>query len=96
MDSDISQTAALPSPVSSKPEQPPRIAGDILHGADDIAEFLFGDRRQRRRVYNLVEGNALPIFRMGMNICARKSVLLEWIAQQECASVTPLQRGPSD
>lgn len=59
------------------------IAGDILYGADEIALFLFGDRKHRRRVYNLVEGNALPTFRIGVNICARKSVLLQWIDSQE-------------
>lgn len=61
----------------------PSVAGDILHGADAIAEFLYGDRTQRRRVYNLVNGGHLPVFRLGMAICARKSVLLEWIESQE-------------
>jgi hypothetical protein len=59
------------------------IAGDMLYGADAIATFLFGDRKHRRRVYNLVDGNGLPVFRIGVNICARKSVLLDWIAAQE-------------
>jgi hypothetical protein len=59
------------------------IAGDILYGADAIAVFLFGDRRHRRRVYNLVDSNRLPVFRVGVNICARKSVLLAWIESQE-------------
>jgi hypothetical protein len=27
------------------------IAGDILHGAEEIAAFLYGDAKQRRRVY---------------------------------------------
>ncbi len=59
------------------------IAGDMLYGAEEIAMFLFGDRKYRRRVYNLVDGNTLPVFRIGVNICARRSVLLEWIATQE-------------
>lgn len=59
------------------------LAGDILYGADEIAVFLFEHRRLRRRVYNLVEQNALPVFRIGANICARKSILLAWIAAQE-------------
>jgi len=59
------------------------IAGDILYGADAIAMFLFGERKHRRRVYNLVSTNGLPVFRIGVNICARKSVLLGWIADQE-------------
>jgi hypothetical protein len=59
------------------------IAGDILYGADEIAEFLSGDRKHRRRVYNLVDSNNLPIFRIGASICGRRSVLLHWIADQE-------------
>jgi hypothetical protein len=62
------------------------LSDDILHGADTIAEFLFGDRKHRRKVYNLVETGQLPIFRLGANICARKSVLLDWIARQESSA----------
>lgn len=65
------------------------IAGDLLYGADAIALFLFGDRRYRRRVYNLVDGNGLPVFRVGVNICARKSVLLAWIDAQESGTEKP-------
>jgi hypothetical protein len=70
--------------------RPVAIAGDILYGADEIALFLFGDRKHRRRVYNLVDGNALPTFRIGVNICARKSVLIAWIATQEQSNATLL------
>jgi hypothetical protein len=59
------------------------LASDILRGADEIAAFLFGDKRCRRKVYNLVESGSLPYFRLGASICARKSVLLAWIANQE-------------
>ena len=59
------------------------IGGDILRGADGIAAFLYGDPRQRRKIYNLVETKRLPHFRLGAAICARKSVLLDWIRQQE-------------
>jgi hypothetical protein len=59
------------------------LAGDILHGADGIAEFLYGDRKLRRKVYNLVETARLPHFRLGAVICARRSVLLDWIQAQE-------------
>jgi hypothetical protein len=71
--------AQLPPPQAGTPP----IAGDILYGADEIALYLFGDPKHRRRVYNLVQGNGLPVFRVGVNICARKSVLLAWIAAQE-------------
>jgi hypothetical protein len=59
------------------------IAGDILHGAEAIAEFLYGDPKHRRRVYNLIDAGRLPHFRLGMGICARKSVLMAWIKSQE-------------
>jgi hypothetical protein len=72
MDEPITQRAAASS-----------LAGDILHGADGIAEFLYGDSKLRRKVYNLVETERLPHFRLGAAICARKSVLLAWIEQQE-------------
>jgi hypothetical protein len=61
------------------------LAGDILYGADGIAEFLYGDRKLRRKVYNLVEKACLPHFRLGAVICARRSVLLNWIQAQERA-----------
>ena len=61
----------------------PGIAADLLRGADAIAEFLFGDRSQRRKVYHLAETSRLPVFRLGALLCARRSVLLNWIAEQE-------------
>ena len=70
------------SAAQSHPQPGTAIAGDILYGADAIALFLFGERKHRRRVYNLVSTNGLPVFRIGVNICARKSVLLAWIEQE--------------
>ncbi len=58
-------------------------AKDMLRGADEIARFLYGDHEQRRRVYHLVATSNLPVFRLGSMICARKSILLTWIADQE-------------
>jgi hypothetical protein len=72
-----SRCATLP------PRAAPDVAGDILRGADEIAKFLFGHHKYRRRVYNLVSRKQLPIFRMGPSICARKSVLLQWIETQK-------------
>src|SRR5438552_3709171 len=62
---------------------PGALAGDILHGAEQIAEFLYGDQRQRRRIYRLAAARKLPCFRLGNNICSRKSALLGWIRNQE-------------
>jgi hypothetical protein len=58
-------------------------ADDLLCGADQIAAFLFGDARQRRKVYYLAETSRLPVFRLGSKLCARRSVLIAWIASQE-------------
>ena len=74
----------LASAARSNSTQPPRaLAGDILYGADQIAEFLYGDRKCRRKVYNLIDGSRLPHFRLGASICARRSVLFDWIVDQE-------------
>ena len=59
------------------------LADDILEGADAIAEFLFGSKDERRRIYYLCEASRLPIFRLGAVLCARKSVLLKYIVSQE-------------
>ena len=65
----------------------PELADDLLEGADQIAEFVFGDPKLRRRVYHLAssgkDNDKLPIFRLGSTICARKSTLLRWIATRE-------------
>jgi hypothetical protein len=66
---------------NDKPHQP--LANDILRGADEIAEFIFGDKGSRRKIYYLCECTRLPVFRLGSVLCARKSVLLGWISGQE-------------
>jgi hypothetical protein len=59
------------------------LADDILRGADQIATFIFGERGSRRKVYYLAECTRIPVFRLGSVLCARRSVLLNWIAAQE-------------
>ena len=59
------------------------LADDLLRGADEIAEFIFGGRASRRKVYYLAETSHLPVFRLGSVLCARRSVLLKWISGQE-------------
>lgn len=72
---------------AAHPLQPAEaLAGDILYGADQIAEFLYGDKKHRRKIYNLVENGQIPHFRLGTGICARRSVLLMWIGDQERGS----------
>lgn len=59
------------------------LSGDLLRGADEIARFLFGDETRRRKVYHLVATSKLPVFKLGSMICARRSILLKWIEEQE-------------
>jgi hypothetical protein len=61
----------------------PMMADDLLRGADEIADFFYGNKEQRRKVYHLVATSNLPVFKLGAMICARKSILLQWIADQE-------------
>src|ERR1700733_14258398 len=56
------------------------LANDLLRGADEIAEFLFGTSASgRRKIYYLAECTKIPIFRIGSVLHARRSVLLDWI-----------------
>ncbi len=68
-----------------------QLAGDLLRGADEISEFIFGRRTHgnRRKVYYLAESSRLPVFRLGSMLCARRSVLLKWIAGQEGRILPP-------
>ena len=65
----------------------PTLADDLLRGADAIAVFVFGDAKERRKVYYYASEAKvrMPTFRMGNVICARKSKLIGWIEQQEGA-----------
>jgi len=61
------------------------LGDDLLHGAEVIAVFVFGNEKHRRKVYHYA-GDAkvrLPVFRIGNVICARKSKLIAWIEAQE-------------
>jgi hypothetical protein len=68
-------------------EHDQEFAKDLLRGADEIGQFLYADRyadrERRRKVYHLVATSNLPIFKLGSMICARKSVLLKWVKDQE-------------
>lgn len=75
--------------LSSAKHSPP-LADDILHGAEEIAEFIFGERKSRRKIYHHLERGHIPFFKIGNNVCTRKSVLLEWIEEQE-RGLTPRQ-----
>lgn len=59
------------------------IGDDVLPGAEAISEFIYGNTEDRRKVYHLAQTGRIPVFRMGALVCARKSTLLRWIAEQE-------------
>jgi hypothetical protein len=63
------------------------LASDILRGADQIAEFMFGNSSERRKIYHLAETARLPVFRLGAVLCARRSIVIAWIEQQEAATL---------
>jgi hypothetical protein len=79
----LGRTTMEPQKVQNDTPQP--LADDILTGANEIGKFLFGDdtNANRRRIYYLTERTRLPVFRLGSVLCARRSVLLNWIAGQE-------------
>ena len=63
------------------------VSDDLLRGAQAIALFLFGDAGKRRQVYHLAQTRQLPVFRLGSTLCARRSTLVAWIAEQEAHAV---------
>ena len=74
----------------------PRLADDLIEGAEEIAEFFFGDRslKSRTRVFYLAgeidPAHRPPIFRLGAKLAARRSSLLQWVAErEEAASIPP-------
>jgi hypothetical protein len=70
-------------PLHTSDEKAHALGKDLLRGADEIAEFIFGARGSRRKIYYLAETSHLPVFRLGAVLCARRSVLLTWISGQE-------------
>lgn len=70
------------------------LAGDLIVGAEQIADFLGLDRR---KIYHLASQDHLPIFRIGSALCCRKSTLTKWILAREQRSAA-MNRGlpPAD
>src|SRR5262249_25262544 len=64
------------------------LADDLLYGAAAIAEFVFGDSRERQKVYGLIEAGELPVFRLGITVCARRSTIWRSTAAREPAATT--------
>jgi hypothetical protein len=80
---------------------PSELSDDLLQGAEAIAAFMFGDSPSgRRAVYRLSTEVAapfrLPTFKLGHNtLCARKSSILRWIAEQEIARTAVKEEAPA-
>jgi hypothetical protein len=78
----------------SKHSAPPPLADDLMDGANEIAEFLYGrpvTPEKKRRVYYIAERRTLPIFTIGSILHARKSTLRAEIAKREARTT----RAPS-
>ena len=75
------------SMATLNPDDDLDLGDDLLSGADEIAEYLFKDRKKRRRIYHLNEARQLPLFYMGATLCGRKSTLKKHIANAERAAV---------
>lgn len=88
----LTKSEAPPEAASHAPEAPAAIASlgdDLLHGAENVALFMFGDPAMRRKIYTYANDPkfGVPLFRMGSVICARKTRITQWIADQEAASI---------
>jgi hypothetical protein len=76
-------------PQTAPNDNPHELADDLLRGADEISQFIFGRKGSRRKIYYLAETSRLPVFRLGSVLCARKSVVLGWISGQESKARAP-------
>jgi len=66
---------------------PIKVDDRIIRGADAIAEYIFGDRRHRRKIYYLAECSKIPIWRLGSTLCLRPATYESWIKDQETRAV---------
>jgi hypothetical protein len=63
----------------------PSLGDDLLIGGANIAQYLFGDRKKRRKVYYLRP--RLPLFFIGSELAGRKSTLQNYIETKERAAI---------
>lgn len=59
--------------------------GDLLYGAAPIAKYLGLTEKQAR---HRIDTGHIPSFRIGSTICARRSTLNQWLADQEAKAFT--------
>lgn len=53
---------------------------DLLHGVAAIADYL---NMRRRVAQHRIDKGEVPTFRLGKNVCARRSTLNAWLAECE-------------
>lgn len=58
---------------------------DLLHGAVEIADFL---GLNKRKAEYWIASTDVPVFKIGRAICARRSTLNQWLADQEAKART--------
>ena len=56
---------------------------DILHGYKEVGAFL---RMTPKQIEHRVRAGEVPHFKLGRTVCARRSTLNAWLADQEAAS----------
>lgn len=76
----------MPQDDPIKPSTAATESLDVLYGAEQIAQFMFGSVALRRKVYHLHYEHGLPAFKLGASLCARKTKILQWITDQELSS----------
>ena len=64
---------------------------DILHGAAEIAQHLYGKNTQatRQRIHRMAATSMTPIFRVGGTLCARPGKLGEFLDNLETSEQHP-------
>lgn len=65
--------------------------GDLLYGVASIAGFL--GIRPRQAKHRAASGH-IPTFKVGDTVCARRSALRRWLAEQEAAAAAARSEGP--
>jgi hypothetical protein len=83
--------SGLCDPVRDRQDDKPEER--VIRGAEAIAEFIFGDRSHRRKVYYLAECCKIPIHRLGSTLCLRPSAYKSWIESQQNRAVVNAKHG---
>jgi hypothetical protein len=74
------------------------VADDLLRGAGEIAEEVFGNRseKNKRRIYHMHERRHLPTFSYAGGIAARRSTIRQHVADAERAALATTDQELTD